>query len=461
MTFGELEKQSNQWAQWFLQQGLKPGDRLGAYLPNSLEFILLFLACIKLGVIVVPINLLYKEREIARIISDAEPRAVVATEPISCTVPVWSPAMIRTEAASLSAERVSRNLEGEIPAAKIYTSGTTGAPKGAVLTQQNFAANARVLCSSWQIDSRDRLLLCLPLFHVHGLGNGLHCWLFSGCRLRLWKKFDRLQAERVLLDFRPTLFFGVPTIYVYLLGLSEGVCQEIGRQARLFVSGSAPLPAEVFSEFRQKFGHAILERYGMTETLMITSNPYDGERRPGTVGLPLPGVHVQLLNDSGEAVPDEEVGEIYVNGPNVFPGYWRMPEATRKAFQKGAFATGDLARRSSEGYYTICGRLSDLIISGGFNIYPREVEEFLEQQDGVAEAAVVGRPHPLRGEIPVAYIVPAGNFDPVAIKEACLQNLAAFKVPQDFVMLPELPRNALGKIQKHLLPASDRFPKLN
>jgi len=451
-TFGELEIRSNQWEQYFHQQGLTQGDRLCVYLPSGLDFLLAYLACIKLGVIFVPINILYKEREIARIVEDAEPRAILAGKPISCPVPVWDLAAVEATSSRMPSFRLPLNMDGDAPAAIIYTSGTTGTPKGAILSRNNFATNATTLLSFWQINSADRFLLCLPLFHVHGLGNGLHCWLFSGCRLRLWEKFERDRAESMFLDFRPTLFFGVPTIYVYLLELATEICQEIGRHMRLFVSGSAPLSVEVFSEFHRKFGHSILERYGMTETLMITSNPYVGERRPGTVGLPLPGVNVQLLNEVGSAVGENETGEIYVRGESVFSGYWRKPEATANAWMDGFFATGDLAMRSQDGYYTICGRRSDLIISSGFNVYPREVEEFLEQQEGVAEAAVIGIHDPVRGEVPIAYIVPRGKFDPERMKDICHKNLASFKIPQRFIEMPQLPRNALGKIQKHLLP---------
>jgi malonyl-CoA/methylmalonyl-CoA synthetase len=271
----------------------------------------------------------------------------------------------------------------------------------------------------------------------------------------LWEKFERDKAGDIFLCFRPTLFFGVPTIYVYLLELPIDICREIGRCMRLFVSGSAPLSVEVFSEFHRKFGHSILERYGMTETLMISSNPYVGERRPGTVGFPLPGVTVQLLNEAGKNIGENETGEIYVRGPNVFSGYWRKPEATADAFFNGFFATGDLAMRSRDGYYTICGRRSDLIISSGFNVYPREVEEFLERQEGVAEAAVIGIQDPIRGEVPIAYIVPRGNFDPERVKENCHRNLASFKIPKRFVEIAHLPRTALGKLQKHLLPRVD------
>ena len=299
---------------------------------------------------------------------------------------------------------------------------------------------------------------------MHGLGNGLHCWLISGCRTRLLTRFEHQKAAAHFLDFRPTLFFGVPTIYVRLLDLPEAVANRIDGFVRLFVSGSAPLPAPMLEEFRNRFGHTILERYGMTETLMNISNPYAGERRAGTVGLPLPGVSVRRLDPEGNPAADGETGELYVRGPNVFPGYWRREEATRTAFRDGYFRTGDMAVRSPDGYYTLTGRKSELIISGGFNIYPREIEEFLQEQDGVAEAAVGGVPDRLRGEVPVAYIVlkdgakKEGKFDPAELEKRCREKLASFKVPRAFVEVESLPRTALGKIQKHLLPKPKLAP---
>ncbi len=230
------------------------------------------------------------------------------------------------------------------------------------------AANALNLLTCWQISSADRFLLTLPLFHVHGLGNGLHCWLIGGCRMRLLGRFEHQKAATEFLDFRPTLFFGVPAMYVRLLDIPPQQAREIGGFVRLFVSGSAPLPAQIFEEFRERFGHSPLERYGMSETLMNISNPYVGERRPGSVGLPLPGVSVRLLDPDGRPVAYGEVGEVHLKGPNVFAGYWRREDATRAAFAGDYFRTGDIATRSPDGYYTLCGRKSDLIISGGFNI---------------------------------------------------------------------------------------------
>jgi malonyl-CoA/methylmalonyl-CoA synthetase len=421
-TFGEIDARSNRMAHWLTAQGLSRGDRLALQLPNCVEMIDLYLACVKLGVIFVPVNVLYKDREIAHILNDAEPKLFLQEPPSADEYPSHRPQV---------------TLDGSTPAGIIYTSGTTGASKGAVLTHDNFAANAVNLLTCWQIAEADRFLLTLPLFHVHGLGNGVHCWLMSGCLMRLLRRFERETAAREFLDFRPTLFFGVPTIYVRLLDFAADDAREIGSFMRLFVSGSAPLPAQVFDDFRTKFGHAILERYGMSENLMNISNPYIGERRPGTVGMPLPGVSVKLVE-----------GEIYLKGPNLFAGYWRREQSP---FVDGWFPTGDLAEISEDGYYTLKGRRSDVIISGGFNIYPREIEEFLQEHDEVAEAAVVGRPDPVRGEIPVAYVVLRTPVDPGTLEARCREKLASFKVPRAFHAVDALPRNAMGKIQKHLL----------
>jgi malonyl-CoA/methylmalonyl-CoA synthetase len=437
-TFGEMERRSNRAANALLARGFRAGDRLCVYLANRVELIDLYLACVKLGVVFVPINILYREREIAHITADAEPRALI----IAADLDGLTSDDDRRPAAASDAEH-ARALDGDSPAAIIYTSGTTGVSKGAVLTHNNFAANAATLTAAWQITAADRLLLALPLFHIHALGNGLHCWLLSGCRMRLLERFDHRTAVDDFLDFRPTLFFGVPTVYVRLLDTPPDVARRIGAAMRLFVSGSAPLPAHVFERFRELFGQTILERYGMTETFMNISNPLIGERRAGTVGLPLPGVSVRI-----------DDGELLVRGPNVFAGYWRRPDATAAAFTAdGWFRTGDLASRSDDSYFTLLGRTSDLIISGGFNIYPREIEEFLLEQPEVAEAAVVGEEDALRGEVPVAFIVPRDGFDVARLEERCREQLASFKVPRRFVAVDAIPRTALGKVQKHLLKA--------
>jgi malonyl-CoA/methylmalonyl-CoA synthetase len=452
-TFGQLDVRSNRMAHLLAARGLGAGDRLCVYLANSVEMIDIFLACVKIGAIFVPINVLYKDREISHIVADADPRAVVTSvEAFPPLAPVWRPEELAAEAAQQDSRRPVVALDGDAPAALIYTSGTTGASKGAILTHNNFAANALNLITCWQIAEADRFLLALPLFHVHGLANGLHAWLISGCRTRLLQRFDHTSAVQQFLDFRPTLFFGVPTIYVRLLDTPPEAARTIGACMQLFVSGSAPLPAQVLENFRRLFGHVILERYGMTETLMNISNPYTGQRRAGTVGLPLPGVSVRLLDSHGHPVVEGETGELFIRGPNVFAGYWRREEATRAAFVDGYFRTSDLGTRSADGYYTLRGRTSDLIICSGFNVYPREIEEFLLEQPGVAEAAVVGTPDDLKGEVPIAYLVASGIVDVKVLQQRCRQSLASFKVPRAFIPVDNLPRTALGKIQKHLLP---------
>ena len=428
-TFGEIDTRSDRMARALQNRGLTQGDRLCVHLANRIELIDLFLACVKLGVIFVPVNILYREREISHIVADAAPKLFIDERNLP----------------DLTSEtRAAENfphLDGDTPAALVYTSGTTGTSKGAILSHNNFAANGVNLTACWQITERDRFLLALPLFHVHALGNGLHCWLISGCRMRLLERFDHSTIFDHFKQFEPTLFFGVPTMYVRLLETPPEIAREIGEKMRLFVSGSAPLPAQVLDDFRARFGHTILERYGMSETLMNTSNPYAGERRAGTVGLPLPGISIRL----------DETGEVWVKGPNVFSGYWKRDEATRAAFEDGWFKTGDIAVRSDDGYYTLCGRRSDLIISGGFNIYPREIEEFLMEQPEVSEAAVIGAADRLRGEIPVAYVVLAQSIDPAILEARCREKLASFKIPRRFEIIEKLPRNAMGKVQKHLL----------
>jgi malonyl-CoA/methylmalonyl-CoA synthetase len=465
-TFGELEVRSNRLAQVFHNRGIVRGTRLAFLLTNRVEIIDLWLACVKLGAIAVPINVLYQAREIAHIVSDSEPAAVVTTADriadFAPGVETWNVDDLLRDAQALAAlfarPAVVRATvcDADTPLALVYTSGTTGASKGAVLTHGNFAANALVLNASWGMHTNDRLLTTLPLFHVHGLANALHCWLLSGCHMKLVARFEASRAAGWFGDYRPTVFFGVPTMYVRLLELDAAVARAIGMHARLFVCGSAPLPAHVLDAFRERFGHVILERYGMTETLMNVSNPYEGERRAGTVGLPLALTSVRIVSDDGRDVPDGTSGEVLVRGPNVCAGYWKRPRETASAFRDGWFHTGDIGARSGDGYITLEGRRSDLIISGGFNIYPREIEELLLEQPGIREAAVVGAPDPARGEIPVAYIVCDLSFDTVALDSHLRMQLASFKIPRVYVQLDALPRTALGKVQKHLLPPVPR-----
>ncbi len=461
LTFGEIDGRGDQVARYLMAEGFVTGDRLGIFLANRVEFIDLVLACLKIGVIIVPINILYREREIGHIIADAEPKAVVTTTESIDWLPEGTRFIDVEKIASIAAvrstePRVRLALDGDTPAAIVYTSGTTGRAKGAILTHNNFAVNAINLLTCWRISREDRYLAVLPLFHVHGLGNGVMTWLIGGTLMRLVERFEIQRAAKIFDEFQPTLFFGVPTIYVRLLELPDELASRLGTRFRLFVSGSAPLPAHILTEFREKFGHTILERYGMSETLMNISNPYVGERRPGSVGFPLPGVSVRIIDAAGKVITDGTIGELIVRGPNLFSGYWRRSEATAEAFlPDGWFRTGDLAERSADGYYTLCGRRTDLIISGGFNIYPREIEDLLLEYPGVRDVAVCGVPDDRRGEVPVAWLVTDDSLptvDTVALEELCRRSLASFKVPRAFIRVEALPRNAMGKVQKHLLP---------
>ncbi len=372
LTFGEVDARASRMAHALAARGVTRGSRVAVHLANRLEFLDLFLGCLRLGAIFVPVNILYKEREIAHIASDADPLLVVAAETTRSLFPAGTPVVdvdvLAADAASRPATRPAVMVDGDEVAALVYTSGTTGRSKGAALTHNNFLANTVNIVSCWNVSAADRYLAVLPLFHVHGLANGICGWLASGCRMRLVERFEHQRAAEWFEAFQPTVFFGVPTIYVRLLDLPADVAARIGQRARLFVSGSAPLPPHVHDAFRQKFGHVILERYGMSETLMLISNPYAGERRAGTVGAPLPGVSVRVVDAEGAPVDSDVIGHVQVRGSNVIREYWRNPAATAAAFSEGWFRTGDLAQRSIDGYYTLCGRASDLIISGGFNI---------------------------------------------------------------------------------------------
>ncbi len=465
LTFGALDERRDCLAALLAARGLTAGDRLAFCLPNRLAVIDLWLAAITLGVILVPINVLYRGREIAHIVGDAEPVAVVTTPEHAADLPAgttwWDvdtlaqelESALETTPPSGAPRTTPFDATDATPAALIYTSGTTGVAKGAVLTHGNFAANARALVTSWRITAQDRYLAALPLFHVHGLGNGVQCWLATGCHMKLVARFEHERALDWFDTYRPTLFFGVPTMYVRLLEAPAHRAREIGATMRLFVSGSAPLPAQVLEAFAERFGHVILERYGMTETLMNVSNPYDGERRAGTVGLPLPGVEVEIRDEAGAPVSDGTSGELWVRGANVCAGYWKRPDATAAAFVQGWFRTGDLGVRARDGYITLQGRRSDLIISGGFNIYPREVEELLLAEPGVREVTIVGVPDARRGEVPVAYLVCDAEPDAEALERSLRAQVASFKIPRAFIRVAALPRTALGKVQKHLLPA--------
>jgi len=480
LTFGDVGARAAAMAGRLAARGLRAGDRCVVHLANCVEFVDLFLACIRLGVIFVPANVLYRGRELKHIVDDSDPALIVTaatdvslfggdprgvavsslageagfgTETLDAVHTDHTDHTDRSDSTETAAavDFNQQRSDGD-PAMIIYTSGTTGRAKGAVLSRGNLAANAAHLVEAWRITSDDRYLAVLPLFHVHGLGNGVCSWLASGCLMRLAARFDATHAAEWFEEFRPTLFFGVPTIYVRMLEWDTAVATRIGACARLFVSGSAPLPAHVHEAFRVRFGHTILERYGMSETLMNIGNPLNGERRAGSVGVPFSRVEARVVNADGTRAADGAVGGLEVRGPNVFKSYWRNPEATSQAFRDGWFRTGDMAERASDGYFTLRGRSSDLIISGGFNIYPREIEEVLLEVAGVREVAVVSAQDPRRGEVPVAYVVADDETSDDAMRAACRAAIASFKVPRAFVRVDSLPRTALGKVQKHLLP---------
>lgn len=467
LTSADLFAHARRIASGLAARGVGPGDRVAFFLGNGPEFVTALLALFHLGAVLVPINLAYRRREIAHMLADAEPRLLL-TE--------WSRLPILDELAAeeragvetLFAEDLSgwpddsafapTRVDGGDLAMLLYTSGTTGRSKGAMISHDNLLATVTGLLAAWGWEADDVLLLTLPLFHTHGLVVGLCCALAAGATVLLRRRFDAAASTAELLGGEPTLFFGVPTMYVRLVeelgraGDLSGHLSGLGRM-RLFCSGSAPLAPETFAAFHGLTGHSILERYGMTETGMNLSNPYSGPRLPGTVGTPLPGVSARIAED----------GELLVRGSNVFSGYWRAPEKTAESFVQDDlgwlwFRTGDLARRDPEtGYFSLLGRRHELILSGGFNVYPREVEEVLTSFPGVREAAVVGRPHPEWGEVPVAFLVmeeEGAAVDEAGLITFCKSRIAGFKVPRTFHAVDALPRNALGKVQKHLLPAS-------
>ncbi len=475
-TYAQLFQAADELAATLQEWGLAKGDRVGFYLGNRPEFVVAYLAVIRLGAIMVPINLRYRRREIRHILGDCEPRLLITEQ---SQLPILDE-LEDEERASVEAVLVVDAFNDWLPqqpgkltppvvtgndlALIMYTSGTTGRSKGAMISHNNVLATVTGLLAAWAWEPDDVLLLTLPLFHTHGLVVGLHCALAAGATTLLRPRFRAQETADELLSGEPTLFFAVPTIYVRLVDeLSKRPRADLDfSHMRLFCSGSAPLAPETFKAFRRLTGHTILERYGMTETGMNLSNPYAGPRLPGTVGMELPGVFSRIVDKEGQDLPPGEEGELLVRGSNVFQGYWRDPEKTQASFSHDElgqrwFHTGDLARLDPEtGYITLLGRSHELIISGGFNIYPREIEEMLETYPGIAEAAVVGSPHPEWGEVPVAYLVleeasQEEGLDEEALVAWCKTQLASFKVPKEFHTVDELPRNAMGKLQKHLL----------
>ncbi len=469
LSYDDLFATADSLAAGLAAQGLDRGDRVAFFLGNRPEFVVAYLAVIRLGAVMVPINLAYRRREIAHMLGDAEPRFLLTERSLLPILDELEPEDRRSVERVILAEELDALrsadespewpiVNGSDPAMLLYTSGTTGRSKGAVITHDNVLATMTGLLAAWAWEPADVLLLTLPLFHTHGLVVGLHCALAAGATVLLRRRFDAAEVVDDLIAGEPTLFFGVPTMYVRLVEeLRRRSLTEPVRQ-RLFCSGSAPLSPETFAAFRELTGHDILERYGMTETGMNLSNPYAGPRLPGTVGTPLPGVSIRIVNREDHDLPPGAEGDLLVAGSNVFAGYWRAPEKTAESFVhddlgRRWFRTGDLAREDPEnGYVTLLGRSRELILSGGFNVYPREVEEVLATFPGVREAAVVGRPHPDWGEVPVAFLVADSPLDTEALIAFCKSQMAGFKVPRRIETVEALPRNALGKVQKHLLP---------
>lgn len=467
LTFAELYATVDRMAAGLQRWGLQKGDRVAFYISSRPELIIAYLAVIRLGAVVVPINLRYRRLEIGHILTDCTPRLIVTESAQRPFLDEAGAAQASVEALVL-AEEVERwqaephtlrppLVEGDDLALIIYTSGTTGRSKGAMISHNNVIATVTGLLAAWAWEAQDKLLLCLPLFHTHGLIVGLHCALAAGATVLLRAQFEAKTILADLLNGAPTLFFAVPTIYVRLVEELKEVTQPNLQHMRLFCSGSAPLAPETFTAFQRLTGHTILERYGMTETGMNLSNPYIGERIAGSVGTPLPGVSMRIIDHKGHDVALGEEGELLVRGSNVFSAYWNAPEKTAESFSRDAlgqhwFHTGDLARQDPQnGYVTLLGRRHELIISGGFNIYPREIEEMLTTYPGIAEAAVIGAPHAEWGEVPVAYLVCTAAIDHEDLVRYCRSQLASFKVPRAIHHIEALPRNAMGKLQKNLL----------
>ncbi|MFZ1753606.1 MAG: AMP-binding protein [Caldilineaceae bacterium] len=469
-SYRELYAAVARWAGAFQQMGVQKGDRIAFFLGNRPEFVIAYLAVIRLGAVMVPVNLRYRKREINHILHDCTAKLLLtetAQQPVldeleaDDLADVERVLLVDSPEEWLGGETVPAPVvvQGEDLALIMYTSGTTGRSKGAMLTHNNVLATVTGLLSAWAWAEEDVILLPLPLFHTHGLMVGLHCALAAGATTRLRPKFDLAETLDVLGSGGATLYFAVPTIYFRLVErIREMTPKPDFSRMRLFCSGSAPLPAETHNEFEQLTGLRILERYGMTETGMNFSNPYAGPRLAGTVGTPLPGVFGRIVDGQSNPVQPGEEGEMLVRGSNVFDGYWRDPEKTAASFSTDAkgirwFHTGDLARQDPEtGYVTLLGRRHELIICGGFNIYPREIEEMLCTFAGVVEAAVVGMAHPEWGEVPAAFLVCDGAVDEEALITYCRGQLASFKLPKRFRYIEALPRNAMGKVQKHLLP---------
>jgi len=469
-TWRDLDRGTAMLANFLQSLDLAPGSRIAVQVDKSVEALMLYLATLRAGYVFLPLNTAYQSAEMAYFIDNAEPAVVVCSASNFCWVSKLAFKADTPWVFTLNDNRTGSLLERAAPASDqhqpayqqtddvaviIYTSGTTGRSKGALLSHGNMLSNALVLKKAWAWrnaeEGGDVLIHALPIFHVHGLFVAIHGALINGSKMIWLGKFD----PQLVLQKLPeaTVFMGVPTLYGRLLA-EPGLTPHAAQHMRLFVSGSAPLLLDTFKAWTERTGHTILERYGMSETIMLTSNPYHGERRGGTVGPVLPGVTVRVVDTQGKVLPAGEIGDIQVKGPNVFAGYWRMPEKTVQEFSAdGFFKTGDVGQVDADGYLTIVGRSKDLIISGGYNVYPAELENFINDLPGVAESAVVGVPHADFGEVGVAVVVARSGvvLDPAHILANLKAGVANYKVPKKCYVVNDLPRNAMGKVQKNLL----------
>jgi malonyl-CoA/methylmalonyl-CoA synthetase len=467
LSYADLDEISGRFARLLMDSGVEPGDRVAVQTEKSPEGVLLYLACLRAGAIYLPLNAAYTAAEVDYFLADATPRIMVCSperfSEISDIAGKNGGAHVLTlgQAQDGSLIEMSKKLppfKGAVPragddiAAILYTSGTTGRSKGAMLSHQNLAHNGFGLQKIWAISGDDVLLHTLPIFHVHGLFVALSPLLLSGGTLLFLDSFKIVDILRLLP--RATLFMGVPTYYTRLLG-NPGFTREVCRHMRLFAAGSAPLLPETFHEFESRTGHRVVERYGMTEAGIITSNPLMGERRPGSVGLPLPDVEVRLADGQGNILGPDDIGVLEIRGPNVFKGYWQMPKKTAAEFRAdGFFITGDISHIEVDGYVSIVGRAKDLIISGGYNVYPKEIECEIDALADIDESAVIGLPHPDFGEAVTAILVkrPGGqSWLEVEIIQALKNRLAVYKLPKRVIFVDELPRNTMGKVQKNIL----------
>ena len=473
-SWRDLDRASARIANLLAALELPEGSRIAVQVEKSVEAMLLYLATLRAGHVFLPLNTAYQSAEIEYFVGNAEPAVVVCTpgnfgwvSKIAFTAGTQHVFTLGDDRTGSLLERAAHFGDDHVPVARgaddlaaiLYTSGTTGRSKGAMLTHGNLLSNAVMLKDYWGWVPGDVLIHALPIFHVHGLFVAIHAALLNGSKMIWLAKFDPRAAIAAMA--RATVFMGVPTLYVRMLA-EQGLTPEAARHMRLFISGSAPLLIETFQEWQQRTGHTILERYGMSETIMLTSNPYQAdarhgdqdERRGATVGFPLPGVGLRVVDDANQDLPVGEIGNIQVRGPNVFQGYWRMPEKTAEDFTPdGWFKTGDVGRVDERGYVSIVGRSKDLIISGGYNVYPAEIEGYINEMPGVAESALVGVPHPDFGEVGVAVVIakPGAQLDGEAIITALKGQLANFKIPKRCFVATELPRNTMGKVQKNLL----------